>query len=81
MPPGDAREQNEDDRVEARTAIDARTAASGLWQMFREQRANRLPQLVTHLPGRPRHKNTSPTGFARQASILPTAGIETASNS
>src|ERR1019366_3488532 len=80
MPPRDPREQHEHDRVEAHTIIHTRTPATRIQRTLREQRPNRLPQLVPHPPPRaprpadraaPRGATADPPPTARPAPAKP----------
>lgn len=85
MPPRYPREKHEHDRVEAHTIIHTRTPATRVRRMLREQRLDRLPQLVPHPPNRARHKAPPSPGYVTQkdsapnTQALPPRGIETAS--
>jgi hypothetical protein len=84
MPPRDPREQHEHDRVETHTIIHTRTPATRVLRTLREQRLDRLPQLVPHPPNRARHRHLlaglcHPERFGPQRPNPPLRGIETAS--
>jgi len=71
VPPRDPREQHEHDRVEAHTIIHTRTPATRVRRMLREQRLNRLPQLVPHPPNRARHRTPPSPGLCHPERFAP----------
>jgi hypothetical protein len=82
--PRDPGEQHEDDRGETHAVIDARAAATRITLVHRKQRLDDLPQLVTDLPQRLRHRDLLaglclPDQIRRPPPKPSRTGIETAS--